>query len=44
MKIVTEMLTTVDNFERALQSEKENSETAFYKGRINTKAAYGYSL
>lgn len=31
-KIVTEMLTIVDNFERALQSEKENSETAFYKG------------
>ena len=31
-KIVTEMLTIVDNFERALQSEKENSETAFFKG------------
>ena len=26
-KIVTEMLTIVDNFERALQSEKENSES-----------------
>ncbi len=31
-KIVTEMLTIIDNFERALQSEKENSDTAFYKG------------
>jgi len=31
-KIVTEMLTVIDNFERALQSEKENADTSFYKG------------
>lgn len=31
-KIVTEMLAVIDNFERALESEKENCDTSFYKG------------
>lgn len=31
-RIVTEILTVIDNFERALESEKENCDTSFYKG------------
>ena len=31
-RIVTEMLTIIDNFERALESEKENCDTSFFKG------------